>query len=360
MPPDLDDPNESEDAVATTTTTQSTLPFTSEDTAPTTSAAVPKTPPPSDEQGAADDTADQADQGAAEAESDFISIRDAAKNYGLDLSGYADDAAAMQAISEQVRRSRQIEELYRQHLADQATQATRQPEPAKPEKPKLWDPPEFQHSWLQQVREGEDGNLEPIPGSGGSLETVSKVLRYKQYLQDQSTKFWQNPYEFIAPFVEEKVTERAQQLIDNQLNNYSGLQTAQTWIERNSDWLFRKDAAGNQQMTEDGLTFQNYLEKSKNWNMPQPERIEYAMDQLNAWRAKNSAGTHQATNQQKKDQFLKNAAGYTPDAAGTTNKSPRADGSQPAQNPHLSINEQLEAAFKAHGITDEDFKDFSY
>jgi hypothetical protein len=296
-----------------------------------------------------------------EAAEEFQSIREVGDKYGLDLSQYADDEAALKALAEQVQRGKQLEDFYRRQISERLSgEESKQATAA--EAPKLWDPPEYSSSWLSQVTYDDEGGLVPNYKAGGTPETVAKFQRYLQYRQDQQERFWQDPFSYIKPFVQQQVEARAKELLDSEIQQYSNRQRAEGFVQQNSDWLFAKDSGGNRIMvngspvlSQEGKAFQGYISKAEQLGLPLESQEQYAMDMLGAYRAQQAAANKpEETSAAIKNNFLQSAAAHQPNEAATTNLTPAADGTPPAQNPNLSLADMMRQNLKAAGITDED------
>lgn len=300
------------------------------------------------------------------------SIRDLASRYGVDLSEYQDDEAAVRHLAEQARAAREHQELaqygqqFVQHAADGSWQdylawkQQQQQSQQNPEEPKLWDPPEWNPSWLQQVRQDESGNLVPDTQRGGTPETVAKIQRYVSWRQDQQDKFWQDPFTYLKPFVENQAEQRARDLIRQELSQYGEQIDARHFITNNKDWLYRHDESGQVQyqdgrpvMSQEGQVFYNALQRVNDKNWSTADKQEYALEQLQLHRQMESL-KRQDPKARKEDE-LAQAAGYQPSSGATEHKTPDAqDNVASPQNPNASFAEMLRADLAAAGFDPND------
>jgi hypothetical protein len=309
----------------------------------------------------------QADEAIA---SDFVSIRDAASGLGYDMSSYDDDDSALRALVTKANESTQSAQLaqygqrYVEHAADfeefLKQQQAQQQQKATPQAPKFWEPPAWDPGWLSQVEvDQQSGRIVPRAGSG-SPELVQRVERYLQFRKDQQEKFWGNPFEFIKPYVEHVVQERASNLTTQQLQQYQEATSARSFVEQNKQMLFVSDPAGNpvldavgrMQFSPEGKVFYGFVEQAHQWGMPIAAQQEYAMNQLRAHKAttgQNAGQQQSAGNAQMKKDFLMGAAAAThqPNAGG-------AVGANGSQNPNMPFRDRLRANLKAAGVTDAD------
>jgi hypothetical protein len=333
-----------------------------------TDSASPPSPPESSESGLATDSE------ASSPPPSPPSWREQAGQYGLDLSSYETDEAALQHLAAQAKVTQDQQALaqygqeFVKHAADGSWQQyqewkAQQAQPQAPAEPKLWDPPEWNPNWLTQVRQDDDGNLVPDTSRGGNPETVAKVQRYLQFRQDQQEKFWSDPYSFMKPYVEQLAEEKAKGLVEGELTKYGEQIDARHFITNNKNWLYKQDDVGqiayeNNQpvLSEDGQVFFNALRRvdSKQWSAA--DKQEYAMEALYNHRQLQGIKAQQAppSAEQKKEEQLTKAAGFVPQASGSMTQSPDASGTETPQNANMTFREMLQAEFKAAGIEPSD------
>ncbi len=305
------------------------------------------------------------------------SLRDMAVAAGIPVDNI-DDAGLQAHLIQQAQTAKQTGQLaeygqrYIDNAADFETYMRERAQPAatpqEPEAP-LWNPPEINQTWLTQVeRNPETGRLQPI--NGGTPETVQRVERYLTFQDDQRTQFWKNPHEYMQPMVEQVATRVAQDMIGQQLNQRSAEDGATQFVKENTEWLFAKDQSGGiardprgggAVLTAEGQLFSQFVQQADAWGMPAESHQNYAMTQLQAYRALNpgqqpAAGGAAAAAPPpltQDQQFLQTAAGFVPSSAGSVGQTPE-NGVAPPQNPNLSLDSQIRAAFKASGVKDED------
>ena len=304
-------------------------------------------------------------------EAGFVSIRDAAKEFGVDLSAYEDDDAALRALVTQVQQAnqwRQLAEQQRLHLAQlQSGQPPSKPEPAAPpEEPKFWSPPEFNPSWLSLVTRGPNGELVPNTAAGGTPDIVAKIQQYATHRMNEQDKFWNNPYGYFEGYLahrEQKVLERARELAREEDARLREGYDTHNFIKEHSGWLFEHDAdnnpvmnGGRPQLSEEGQAFMGFVnEASQELKLPPDAQVRYAMRLRDAWKA--SRGNGESTPEQKKQDFLDKRnlpPGRQPNASASTHRAPDRSGQTPPQNAHQSLEELMRANLKAAGITDQD------
>lgn len=271
------------------------------------------------------------------------SLRDAASHLGYDVSNFEDDESALTHLITQARNAEQQQKQlaqYQQLMAAQQ-QAQSPQQPAEQEAP-LWNPPEFNPVWLTQVQRDEQGNL--VPAAGGSQETVNKVLQWAQYRQEQQDKFWNNPYEYIRPFVENVAKQQTQHGLETTQDTL----TAQQLIDKNSDWIYEGDP-NNRKFTPEGELF--YRAAQQLPNATPKQQFDYAMTQVEKARMQRELEQLKAQQQSSEAHEQKKKAAVNspkPNSSGTFQ--------QLEQNPDLTLQERMMAAFKANGIESIDFE----
>ena len=321
---------------------------------------------------AGDDTAQPVD-GTAIVEESFQSIRDAATEFGADLSGFDDDEAALRHLVERSNSVSQNEELvgygrqYLQHAGEfQQWQVERQAElaataaaPADDE-PKFWDAPDYNPLWLNQVElDPETGQMRPV--NGGTLETVQNLQRYTGYRQDQQDRFWrEGPSAYMQPYLDHRdkaMESKLQGMVDHALGRDRAQASASQFVEQNQEWLYNGNATdaqtGERQLSGDGQKFRGYLEQFS--GLEPAKQQQYAMQLLEADRVLSGQQTPEKTREAENKKILMQKAGYSPDANKTdTTKQPSSDGVAPPLEPGQSLKDLMTAEFQAAGITNED------
>lgn len=285
-----------------------------------------------------------------------VDLRAAASQAGYDLSGYADDSAALSHLIERANQAQFLQDQVEQnrHLMSQMLASNRQepqPEPEKP--PQFWNAPDYDQYWLTQVQRAEDGSLEPIPGA--SPEVVDKLQNYMAYQQAERAKFWQNPFDYIKPFVEHV----SQQTFESQApvlrSGISEEQQASQFIRDNGDWLF--SAGIGTPLSDEGKLFNDSLTRYASMNLPSSEQQALALRDVEVSRLQkqyqelSSKTTASESAEEKKKQTLRDQAGFNPNHAGTIDQRANpATGEAPPQNPQQTLAQMMEANLKAAGI----------
>ena len=274
-------------------------------------------------------------------ETDAIqSLRDAASELGYDVSKFEDDASVLSHLVSQASQSQAREQQLYQYQQMMAAQP-QAPTAPQPEEAPLWSPPEFNPMWLTQVERNAEGNL--IPTSGGTPETVNKVLAWAQYRQEQQDKFWSNPFEYMRPMVEQVARDQTMTGLQSSHETMS----AQQLVEKNADWIYDGDPT-NRKFTPDGQLFFESAQKFPNAS-PQ-QQYDFAMAQVNATRANRELETlkKQQTTAETHAEKKRAAIGTKPNSSGTLQ--------DVEQNPTLTLKERMMAAMAKHGVTANDLE----
>jgi len=186
--------------------------------------------------------------------------------YGVDLSNkYRDGREALRGLLSGYERLAQRDEdaVYgrqvRQAQAAGMYQANWQqplgPAPAAdqpPAKPKR-EIPEYNPAWESQITRDEKGQLVAAPGA--EPDVVQKLAKYHNWARTEATKMLHQPEEYFGDLIE----QRAQQVIEQRLGDFAyqqdmqrSAQEAQTWMQRNMDWLCEHDPVTGQLVLDHG------------------------------------------------------------------------------------------------------------
>ncbi len=323
-----------------------------------------------------------ADAGTADAGSqeEFLSIRDAAKEFGYEGIGqFDDDESALKHLIERASAEPapaqndqllQYGQRYVDHAADfeqymrdrEQQQAAAEVKTDEPQK--FWDPPEWNQSWMNQVEVDPDsGQFRPT--NGGTPETVSRVQKYVQYRQDQQERFWNNPHAYFEPYLqqrEDQLETRMKELVDQSMGQErTQLQTRQ-FVDQNAAWLYQKDAQenvvfdpqnGHPLLTEDGQRFAGYAHQLS--GLPLQQQQELAMKLLEADRVLSGKSTPSTKREEKNKQILMRNANYQADTGGS--QTDEGDKGAPPQNGEQDLEQMLTSALKGAGYDDKKLRD---
>ncbi len=266
--------------------------------------------------------------------------------------------------------------------------------PAAPAKPE-WQAPPWDDGWLNEVTRDEQGRLIPLPGASPTV--VQDIKRRQKWENDQLKSFLNDPAAFINRFVSQSPLEQQRaeieqavlQQVQRAYGNVSESQRTAAFLEQNADLLFIRNQQGQviydpqtraPVRSAEGEQLAQYIKALTDQGLPTGLQREVAQRWIESRRAQlgqyapNTGGQGPATapavpppapalsqhsNGHAADaEFIRRAAGYTPDAGGTLAPAPPRPGSVPSQNPSASLEEKLRHAFASTGIGDGTFKDY--
>jgi hypothetical protein len=183
------------------------------------------------------------------------SWRDHFKGAGINLP--EDDAQASQLLLQQVRDAQTLRQYapylhdFQQNYSDYANwkrqQQGQQAQPQSQEGPwfkQYWNPPEWNPAWEKMVTRDEQGHISPIPGQLVPPDVPGKVAQYLAWRQEQTSKFAENPFQFMEPAIRSIAAEMAQQQVQQHLSQYQEVQSSHQFVAQNAPWLYEQDQAG--------------------------------------------------------------------------------------------------------------------
>lgn len=310
-------------------------------------------------------------------EPQFQSIRDAAGGYDYDLSSYENDEDAFRHLIDRSRDYDRQQETIKNYESLLQQQAAAPVAPAAPPQPQAtdappwgWNPPPYNPAWQSQVeRNADTGALQPT--NGGTLGTVNQLQTFHDYRANHMDRFWtEGPHKYMDPYLDQReqahqeaIYEKVQEMIDFTLGGHRAQNEADKFLAENK-WVYEHDAndqivrntiTGENELSLDGKMFAKFMTEAEQEGFPQSAQQKYAMNMLEAHRVITGQKGAVPAGDKKKTDFLQQAAGYAPSAAGSeTNRTPDASGVVPPQNPNMSLEEMLAQNLKSEGITDAD------
>jgi hypothetical protein len=317
---------------------------------------------------ATDAAADAAAATTAATPQTWDSARAYAASLGLQgATQFQDDQQFIQALATQAQQAQayqqQLQFLSQQMaglMAAQRQQAAPPAPAAAPEKPKLWNPPEYQPQWETLVRKDEQGNLQVVPGAPPDL--LPKYLAYHNYRKDFANKLLENPVETLNPFIEERAKSIADEAVNKHLKTYQDQVYTDNFISQNSAWLHQRDPQGNvltnpatgrPVLTPEGARFQEHvLYAERQLGVSDIRKQEsYARSMLQRDLALARLQPQQAAQQgAAAAQQVIQQGNRAPNRSGSL-FNPGNPGAQPAQNPNLSLRDQLAQSLAAAGYS---------
>jgi hypothetical protein len=340
---------------------------------PAAAPAAAATPPAAAPDGAAPNQATAQATAAAQAQG-FPNARAYAAHLGYqNANSFADDQAFLQSLiagqqtyQQQLAEAKQMAQYGQLWLAEQSK---RQQQPAPGSAPAdplaVYKAPEFDPRWEAQVtRDPATGELKLVPGADPTI--LPKIHAYQEHRRNITDKFLSDPVAFLQPLISNLVGKQGQQLIETRLGAMQEQQYTDSFISTNRGWLFQADSAGRQVtnpatgqplFTPAGAAFVKHLKfGAEQLGIQGSARQEhYARTALAAEMqmpgaanqaaiANDAAAKAALLAAQNRNNPNRSGSLVGPDATGHT--------APAAQNPHLSLKEQLAAAFQQEGMTD--------
>lgn len=287
-----------------------------------------------------------------------------------DLSIAQDLYRAKQGYIESQRQLQQYQQIVpyaQEYLKNQKAFAEwqkAQAEAAKPkpqEAPKWWNPPSIKDTYKSFiVRDPQTGK--EIISPDAPFEAQNALREYQAYTADFARKLVTDPENTLKPFVEQVAMQKAQELVQQQLGQYTAQNYVQDLERQNSDWLY--DQQG--QVTPEGQAIQQYISQAAEIGIQDPKaRWQFATgmlqrDLLNLrYQQMQQQGFNPPAMQdvppqpapqaapdpvaQKNMQFLRERATRTPNrSAGTTEPQ--------APRPRMSFEDRLKSQLVTDGV----------
>lgn len=198
-----------------------------------------------------------------------------AQNLYRSYNGYQEAQRALQqyqsvvpAATEYLRNQKEFE-AWKRSQAEAA-----RPKPA--EQPKWWNPPAIKDTYKSFIIRDPQTGKEVIDPSA-PYEAQQALREYQAYTADFARKFVTDPENTLKPFVEQVAMQKAQELVQQQLNQYQATNYVTDLERQNADWLY--DANGN--ISREGQAIQAYIQQASEIGITSPEaRWKYATGML--------------------------------------------------------------------------------
>lgn len=228
-------------------------------------------------------------------------------------------------------------------------------QPQAPAQHKWWDPPQVRDEWRSYiVRDPETGR--EIIAPDAPLEARAAIQNYQAYTANFAKKFVTDPEGTLKPFIETIAQQKAQELVQQQLGQYTAQNYVSSLEQQNADWLY--DARG--QVTPEGQAIQGYIAQAAQAGISTPEaRWQYAtsmlerdllnlryqqIQQMQAMPQQPMAPPQPEPQAQANMQFLRERATRAPSRTGGAME-PRAP------QPKMSFEERLRSQLVKDGVT---------
>ena len=188
----------------------------------------------------------------------------------------------MQEAQRQLQQYQQVVPYAQEYLQNrqafsewQRSQAEAKHKEANPEPPKWWNPPQVKDTWKGFIVRDEQGNEVIDPNA--PLEAQAALREYQAYTADFARKLVTDPENALKPLVEQVATQKAQELVQQQLGQFQEQGYVNSLEEQNRDWLY--DEQGNE--TPEGQAIRSYIDQARQIGIQGPQaRWKYATGML--------------------------------------------------------------------------------
>ena len=147
----------------------------------------------------------------------------------------------------------------------------------KPEEKAPWfNPPKIDDAWKSYIiRDPQSGK--EIIDPNAPLHAKEALRQYQDYTANFARKFVTDPENTLKPFVEQVAMQKAQELVQQHLNQYQAQNYVQSLEQQNADWLY--DPSGR--ITPEGQAIQGYIAQAQQFGITSPEaRWQFATGML--------------------------------------------------------------------------------
>jgi len=224
-----------------------------------------------------------------------------------------------------------------------------QQQPKTEEQPRWWNPPKVEDTWKQYIIRDPETGREVVDPSA-PLEAKAALQNYQAYTTNFAKKLVTDPESTLKPFVEQVAMQKAQELVQQQLGQYTAQNYVQSLEQQNADWLY--DQQG--QITPEGQAIQQYIAQAAQSGINTPEgRWQYATSMLERdllnlryqqmQQAPPPPPPQESPVEQSNMQFLRERATRTPNRSGGATE-PRAP------KPKQTLEERLKSQLVKDGL----------
>jgi hypothetical protein len=262
-------------------------------------------------------------------------VMDAFASQGYDVTGFGDDGNFMETIQSglaQLSDLPRLEELakygqeYLRTSSGAQETAPGQVEERAPEPPpeSNWQPPEYEESWDNLLRVGDDGNFIPV-SEHVSPVIAQKANQYREWMRDQGQTFWKQPYEFIQNGIEPWVQQQISQGIEKAFSEREVNGEVEDFISENASRLYDLDSngqirhdpvTGEERLSAEGAVLKHYAEEARQGGMTDPRAIQdFSVGMLQRDMYMNQQAAHTQAMNEQADGVMRQQVQqqYTPD-----------------------------------------------
>jgi hypothetical protein len=198
-----------------------------------------------------------------------------AQNLYRAFNGYGETQRQLQQYQQVVPYAQEYLKNQRDFEAWKKSQAeAAQPKPQAA--PKWWSPPEVKDTWKSYiVRDPQTGK--EIISPDAPYEAQAALREYQTYTADFARKLVTDPENTLKPFVEQVAIQKAQEMVQQHLNQYQSQNYVSDLERQNADWLY--DQQGN--ISREGQAIQGYIAQASEIGIQDPKaRWQYATGML--------------------------------------------------------------------------------
>jgi hypothetical protein len=198
-----------------------------------------------------------------------------AQNLYRAFNGYGETQRQLQQYQQVVPYAQEYLKNQRDFEAWRKSQAeAAQPKPQAA--PKWWAPPEVKDTWKSYiVRDPQTGK--EIISPDAPYEAQAALREYQTYTADFARKLVTDPENTLKPFVEQVAIQKAQEMVQQHLNQYQAQNYVSDLERQNADWLY--DQQGN--ISREGQAIQGYISQAAEIGIQDPKaRWQYATGML--------------------------------------------------------------------------------
>lgn len=196
-----------------------------------------------------------------------------ARNLYQAYQGYGQAAQQLQQYQQVIPYAQEYLRNQKEFEAWRAAQAS-QPKPQ--EAPKWWSPPEVRDEWKSYIIRDPQTGREVIDPNA-PLHAKEALRQYQDYTANFARKFVTDPENTLKPFVEQVAMQKAQELVQQHLSQYTAQNYVQSLEQQNADWLYDQ----NGQISREGQAIQAYIDQAKQFGIQSPEaRWQFATGML--------------------------------------------------------------------------------
>lgn len=255
-----------------------------------------------------------------------------------------------------------------QAAPQQAAPGVPQPAP-QPKQENWWNPPQVKDTYRQYLTRDAEGR--EVIAEHAPLEAKAALSEWMNYRAEFARKFLDNPEEALGPMVDRVASQRAAELVEQQVTQQRREQMVRQIEDENKAWLYSDPE--NRVASREGVLVQKYIEDVKAMGVSDPDHrwntavaflerdlalqvlqqmVEQQKGQVQAQPPAPPASQPEppppnpaAVQAQKNMEFLRSQASRT-----ATRNSPATTDPRVPQRP-LTFAERLKADLTAEGIT---------